>query len=341
MGEIKKEEIKDSLFKEKIKMIREKGDISISFQEFKENGFHINENEKTVFRMYKFMMNRINTCKKPLTQEYFAHKTGCKKPTISGIENGKSVPSSKLINKVCDEFFICKDWLLYSSDISHVVYSIEPMLKMYAYNILNKGTYEEHFNNLICLANAMLDIVRKDWGLNLVGFDMNEKYEKLVKKKYEYIKQLRNKMLFEGISSISFNEDKFPESIEELAVTAEKIKDIYEKFVKEGGRETGNSIVDNLLKTYYYIDMFTIGPKSYESENKNEKCYEETLKKYILLFQIYIESLRYFSSVIRNPKTLKRLHIDTTEIMDEKELLQELRSDLRKKKLKQLADEKI
>lgn len=60
------------------------------------------------------MNNRIVELRKGRgwTQDEFAEKMGISKNYVSLIENGKKIPSDRLISDICREFKISKDWLV-------------------------------------------------------------------------------------------------------------------------------------------------------------------------------------------------------------------------------------
>lgn len=60
------------------------------------------------------MKNRIVQLRKGRgwTQDEFAEKMGISKNYVSLIENGKKIPSNRLVSDICREFNASKDWLL-------------------------------------------------------------------------------------------------------------------------------------------------------------------------------------------------------------------------------------
>lgn len=85
------------------------------------------------------------------TQDTFAEKMGISKNYVSLIENGKKVPSSRLISDICQEFDINKEWLLYGK---------EPMVKM-------ANPDDRYSHNLAKLAN-MDDETIMNW-VNIIA----------------------------------------------------------------------------------------------------------------------------------------------------------------------------
>lgn len=59
------------------------------------------------------MNNRIIQLRKSRewTQDEFAEKMGISKNYVSLIENGKKIPSDRLISDICQEFDVNKEWL--------------------------------------------------------------------------------------------------------------------------------------------------------------------------------------------------------------------------------------
>lgn len=50
------------------------------------------------------------------TQEEFAEKMGISKNYVSLIENGKKVPSDRLVSDICREFNVNEDWIRYGKE---------------------------------------------------------------------------------------------------------------------------------------------------------------------------------------------------------------------------------
>ena len=59
------------------------------------------------------MKDRIKTLRNALnlTQQQFAEKIGVSRSTIANIETGKKVPSDLIINAICSEYSVNKEWL--------------------------------------------------------------------------------------------------------------------------------------------------------------------------------------------------------------------------------------
>lgn len=59
------------------------------------------------------MNNRIVQLRKSRewTQDEFAEKMGISKNYVSLIENGKKIPSDRLISDICQEFYVNDEWL--------------------------------------------------------------------------------------------------------------------------------------------------------------------------------------------------------------------------------------
>ncbi len=59
------------------------------------------------------MNNRIVQLRKSVgwTQDEFAEKMGISKNYVSLIENGKKIPSDRLVSAICREFNVNKEWL--------------------------------------------------------------------------------------------------------------------------------------------------------------------------------------------------------------------------------------
>lgn len=59
------------------------------------------------------MNNRIAELRKGrgLTQDKFAEEMGISKNYVSLIENGKKIPSDRLISDICREFMVNEEWL--------------------------------------------------------------------------------------------------------------------------------------------------------------------------------------------------------------------------------------
>lgn len=59
------------------------------------------------------MNNRIVQLRKSRewTQDEFAEKMGISKNYVSLIENGKKIPSDRLISDICQEFYVNEEWL--------------------------------------------------------------------------------------------------------------------------------------------------------------------------------------------------------------------------------------
>jgi len=59
------------------------------------------------------MKDRIKTLRNALnlTQQHFAEKIGVSRSTVANIETGKKVPSDLIINAICSEYSVNKEWL--------------------------------------------------------------------------------------------------------------------------------------------------------------------------------------------------------------------------------------
>lgn len=64
------------------------------------------------------MNNRIVQLRKnrEWTQDEFAEKMGISKNYVSLIENGKKIPSDRLISDICQEFDVNEEWLIYGKE---------------------------------------------------------------------------------------------------------------------------------------------------------------------------------------------------------------------------------
>lgn len=99
------------------------------------------------------MNNRIVQLRKSRdwTQDKFAEEMGISKNYVSLIENGRKVPSDRLVSDICREFNINEDWLRYGK---------EPMEK-----VIN--TDDRYSHNLAKLAN-MDDETIMNW-VNMIA----------------------------------------------------------------------------------------------------------------------------------------------------------------------------
>lgn len=107
------------------------------------------------------MNNRIVELRKSSgwTQDEFADKMGISKNYVSLIENGKKIPSDRLISDICQEFDVSEEWLRTGNGEPTIKRTRSQEIGKFASDTMNLP--DENIKNRLIAALAKLD--ERDW----------------------------------------------------------------------------------------------------------------------------------------------------------------------------------
>lgn len=89
------------------------------------------------------------------TQDKFAEKIGISKNYVSLIENGKKIPSSRLISDICQEFGVNENWLLTGNGEKKINRTYNQEIAEFANDVMELP--DKNFKKRLVKALARLD----------------------------------------------------------------------------------------------------------------------------------------------------------------------------------------